>query len=93
MNDLMAGGVYDRADELGLDIPEDISIVGYDNRQLSSYYKPPLTTVELPLHDIGYKAADVMIEMLKGKIKEQKEELIYQVGCKELIRDSVKQLS
>lgn len=93
MNDLMAGGVYDRADELGLDIPEDISIVGYDNRQLSSYYKPPLTTVELPLHDIGYKAADVMIEMLKGKVKEQKEELIYLVGCKELIRDSVKQLS
>lgn len=92
MNDLMAGGVYDRADELGLDIPGDISIVGYDNRQLSSYYKPPLTTVELPLHDIGYKAADVMIQMLKGEIQEQKEELIYQVGCKELIRQSVRQL-
>ena len=44
MNDIMAGGVYDRADELGLRIPEDISVVGYDNRELSSYYKPPLTT-------------------------------------------------
>ena len=53
MNDIMAGGVYDRADELGLRIPEDISVVGYDNRELSSYYKPPLTTITLPLHDIG----------------------------------------
>ena len=32
MNDLMAGGVYDRLDELGLKIPQDISITGYDNR-------------------------------------------------------------
>ena len=60
MNDLMAGGVYDRLDELGLKIPQDISIVGYDNRELSSYYKPPLTTITLPLHDIGYRAGEVM---------------------------------
>ena len=58
MNDLMAGGVYDRLDELGLKIPQDISITGYDNRELSSYYKPPLTTITLPLHDIGYRAGD-----------------------------------
>lgn len=64
MNDIMAGGVYDRADELGLRIPEDISVVGYDNRELSSYYKPPLTTITLPLHDIGYRAAEVMIDLL-----------------------------
>lgn len=74
MNDIMAGGVYDRADELGLRIPEDISVVGYDNRELSSYYKPPLTTITLPLHDIGYRAAEVMIDLLDKKIMPQKEE-------------------
>lgn len=68
MNDIMAGGVYDRADELGLRIPEDISVVGYDNRELSSYYKPPLTTITLPLHDIGYRAAEVMIDLLDKKL-------------------------
>ena len=93
MNDLMAGGVYDRADELGLRIPEDLSVVGYDNRELSSYYKPPLTTIELPLHDIGYRAAEVMMELLAGKIKTGIHELVYQVPCNQLIRQSVRNMS
>ena len=89
MNDLMAGGVYDRTDELGIRIPDDLSVVGYDNRELSSYYKPPLTTIELPLHDIGYRAAEVMMELLTGKIKTGTRELVYQVSCNQLIRQSV----
>ena len=89
MNDLMAGGVYDRADELGIGIPRELSVVGYDNRELSSYYKPPLTTVELPLHDIGYRAAEVMMELLTGKTKPRDRELIYQVPCNQLLRQSV----
>lgn len=92
MNDLMAGGVYDRAYELGLGIPEDLSVVGYDNRELSSYYKPPLTTIELPLHDIGYRAAEVMMELLAGRIKTGVKELIYQIPCNQLIRQSVKNI-
>lgn len=92
MNDLMAGGVYDRADELGIRIPADLSVVGYDNRELSSYYKPPLTTAELPLHDIGYRAAEVMMELLAGEIKTGMKELIYQVPCDQLIRQSVKDM-
>lgn len=86
MNDIMAGGVYDWADEMKKKIPEEISVVGYDNRELSSYYKPPLTTITLPLHDIGYRAAEVMIEMLDGKISSQKEELVYQMPCHRLVR-------
>ncbi|HIX29362.1 MAG TPA: LacI family DNA-binding transcriptional regulator [Candidatus Blautia stercoravium] len=92
MNDIMAGGVYDRADEMKKKIPEEISVVGYDNRELSSYYKPPLTTITLPLHDIGYRAAEVMIEMLDGKISSQKEELVYQMPCRRLVRKSVQEL-
>lgn len=92
MNDIMAGGVYDRVEELGWKIPEDLTIAGYDDRELSSYYKPPLTTVRLPLHDIGYKAAEVMIGLLDKKIEEQKEELVYQVPCEILERKSVKDI-
>lgn len=92
MNDIMAGGVYDWADEMKKKIPEEISVVGYDNRELSSYYKPPLTTIALPLHDIGYRAAEVMIEMLDGKISSQKEELVYQMPCHRLVRKSVQEL-
>lgn len=89
MNDIMAGGVYDRLEELGLEVGKDISIVGYDNREVSSYYKPPLTTINLPLHDIGYRASEVMIQMLKGEALPE-EESIYQVECETLIRKSVK---
>ena len=80
MNDLMAGGVYDRAEEGNIKIPEDISVVGYDNRELSSYYKPPLTTITLPLHDIGYRAAEVMIGMVDKKIQTREEEIIKSIS-------------
>lgn len=89
MNDLMAGGLYDRLDELGKKIPEELSVVGYDDRELSSYYKPPLTTIRLPLHDIGYRAAEVMIALLEKRIVPQEEEVIYQMPCEMLIRKSV----
>lgn len=91
MNDLMAGGVYDRLEELGMKVGEDISMVGYDNRELSAYYKPSLSTISLPLHDIGYMASEIILKML------HKEELIcsdriYRVKCHKLIRKSVKRL-
>lgn len=92
MNDLMAGGVYDRLDELGLIVGKDISVAGYDNRELSSYYKPPLTTINLPLHDIGYRASEIMMEMLDGKTLTH-EEGVCAVGCERLIRKSVHKIS
>lgn len=88
MNDLMAGGVYDRLDELGLQVGRDLSVAGYDNRELSSYYQPPLTTINLPLHDIGYRASEIMIEMLDGKTLTP-DDIVCAVGCERLIRKSV----
>lgn len=89
MNDLMAGGVYDRLEELKLMPGEDISVAGYDNRELSGYYKPPLTTITLPLHDIGYAASEVILEML-----ENHEDIcpVHRVSCYPLIRRSVKNI-
>lgn len=89
MNDLMAGGVYDRLEELGKIPGKDISLAGYDNRELSSYYQPPLTTVELPLHDIGYQASSVIIDMLQGHAPEGNSEVVYQVPCHLIKRKSV----
>ncbi len=86
MNDLIAGGVYDRLDERGLAVGRDISVIGFDNRQLSSYYNPPLTTINLPLHDIGYRASEVMVEMLE---EEHSIEAVYQMECQLLVRNSV----
>lgn len=92
MNDIMAGGVYDRLEELELEVGKDISIVGYDNREVSSYYQPPLTTINLPLHDIGYRASEVMIQMLHGEDDSQEVESIYAVEGERLIRKSVRRI-
>ena len=89
MNDLMAGGVYDKLADSGKRVGVDLSVAGYDNRELSSYYNPPLTTISLPLHDIGYRSGEIMIEMLEGK-KLRPDEIICAVPCTKLIRQSVK---
>lgn len=65
MNDIMAGGVYDRLEEKGMVPGEDISVMGFDNRELSNFYKPPLTTIELPLYAIGYTACMDVIQQIE----------------------------
>lgn len=93
MNDVMAGGVYDRLEERGLVPGKDISIVGFDNRELSNFYHPPLTTTELPLFEIGYTACKKVIDMLKNKPKDDMKQdqgaaKIYE-QCRLLVRSSV----
>lgn len=57
--------------DLGLRIPDDISVLGFDNIEMSALLEPPLSTVSQPLYDIGALAAKKLIEMIKskGKIK------------------------
>ena len=58
--DLIALGVYQAAWELGLRIPDDLSVVGYDDIRPSWYMAPPLTTVSRPMHRMGRKAAEMI---------------------------------
>lgn len=91
MNDIMAGGVYDRLEELGIQIGKEIAVVGYDNRELSGYCKPQMTTAELPLHKIGYQSCKLVIEMLEQKQERKREEKleIIEIPCTIQIRQSV----
>ena len=91
MNDLMAGGVYDRLTELGIGVGEEVSMTGYDGRQLATYYKSPLATVSLPLHDIGYKSGEVLLEMLNAEEPLCWEEpKVYQIPCQMIDGESIK---
>jgi len=91
MNDFMAGGACDRLDEMGIRVGKDIAVVGYDNREMASYEKPPLTTMGLPLHDIGYCAGEVIINLLQKK-EPLSENGTYYIQCKPFIRESVNQI-
>jgi len=60
MNDLMAGGVLDACKDKGVRVPEELSVVGFDNRECSFYYTPKLTTMDLPLREMGIRTMDMI---------------------------------
>lgn len=60
-NDQMAIGAMIAARQVGMDIPEQLSIVGFDDTQLSSQIWPPLTTVHWPIAEMAYTAARKLI--------------------------------
>ena len=66
MSDIMAIGLLHGAHELGLSIPGDVSVVGYDDIELARYTFPPLTTVRQPAAEIGAAAANAVIRHLDG---------------------------
>lgn len=65
-NDLMAYGVYKLAVEAGLRIPQDFSLVGYDNLFFSELLEVPLTTVSQPVLEMGEAAANLLVDRIEG---------------------------
>jgi len=65
-NDLMALGCYDALHEANVRIPEDIAVIGFDDRDLAQQTHPPLTTLILPHYEMGAIAAEILIEMAGG---------------------------
>lgn len=66
LNDQMAFGALLALQQAGLRVPEDISIVGMDDVSHSAFTVPPLTTVELPIHETGRRAAEILLKKFSG---------------------------
>ena len=66
LNDGMAIGVYHAASQAGLRIPQDLSVVGFDDYPLDPWLVPPLTTVRQPLTDMGAAAARMVLDLAFG---------------------------
>jgi LacI family transcriptional regulator len=60
-NDEMAAGVYKAAYRLGISIPEELSVVGFDDSPLAARLSPSLTTIRMPIRDMGRLAAAKLI--------------------------------
>ena len=58
----MALGCYEALKELGLHIPQDVAVIGYDDREIAKFMRPPLTTVLLPHFEMGTLAAEYLID-------------------------------
>jgi DNA-binding LacI/PurR family transcriptional regulator len=63
----MAFGAVQALHRHGLSVPGDVSIVGFDDLNMAAFYNPPLTTVHIPRHEIGRRAAAELIELLAGR--------------------------
>jgi len=66
-NDEMAFGAIRMLNKLGYSVPHDVSIVGFDDQNMAEFYNPPLTTVHIPRHELGRRAALELIEQLEGR--------------------------
>ncbi|MCE0766992.1 LacI family transcriptional regulator [Pseudonocardia kujensis] len=66
-NDLMAIGVIECLKANGLSVPQDMSIVGFDDQPISRLLTPRLTSVRQPAHDMGFRAAKMLFDLLDGK--------------------------
>lgn len=71
-NDLWATGAIQAAKNKGLKIPEQLSIVGFDNTLIASLIDPPLTTIAQPIKKMGKEVMDLIISVLKDENKEKK---------------------
>ena len=66
LNDIIAFGAMRALTEMGLRIPHDISVVGFDNLHASNYSAPPLTSIEVPKQQIGARAVDALVARIKA---------------------------
>ena len=66
-SDLQAMGVYEAARQNRLRIPEDLSVVGFDDVQTSAFLGPALTTVRQPLHDMAAVSTRMLIDTAEGR--------------------------
>ncbi len=74
-NDLMALGAIYAAQDAGLDVPRDMAVVGYDNRDFTHIVRPSLTSVSMPVYEMGRLAAELLVHQInegRSEVDERK---------------------
>ncbi|MGI6383985.1 MAG: GntR family transcriptional regulator [bacterium] len=70
-NDFLARGAIKAVQDAGMDIPKDISIIGFDNQAFAEYCTPPLTTVAQPFYRQGQEAAEILLKKVDAAADEE----------------------
>ncbi|MGX6603723.1 LacI family DNA-binding transcriptional regulator [Micromonosporaceae bacterium Da 78-11] len=84
LSDVLAFGAVDALQELGLDVPGQVSVTGFDDLAESAWFRPRLTTVRQPIVTKGRTAADFLISMIRGEDQHPHQTL----GTSLIVRDS-----
>jgi LacI family transcriptional regulator len=89
-NDASAIGVISAARELDVRIPDDLSVVGYDNIPETAHLRPPLTTVDQFMTEMGYAATELLMDLIQDNPHETN---LIEIPTELVIRDSCRALS
>ncbi len=81
-NDLVAIGALRALNELGLSVPDDVSVVGYDDIEMAAYLPTPLTTICVPSREMGRRAAELLLQQLDGNQSETPERVVLDAELK-----------
>lgn len=84
-SDLLAAGVINAARQLNLNVPHDVSVVGFDNIELTTMITPTITTIEQPCFQIGYQSCELLIEKINNPQTEIKQIML---DTELIVRDS-----
>ncbi|MFP5113976.1 LacI family DNA-binding transcriptional regulator [Bacillaceae bacterium C204] len=74
-NDYMAVGVLKAASKLGIRVPTDLSLIGFDGIQLSQLTSPEITTMAQPIYELGATAGELLLKLIEGKTVEKLDHL------------------
>jgi LacI family transcriptional regulator len=75
-NDISAIGVVRAIYDAGLSVPEDVSVVGFDDIISAAYHKPSLTTVRQPLRRMGSEGARILLDLIDEPKQQQPTEVV-----------------
>lgn len=94
-NDLMAVGVINICNKLNISVPQEVSVIGFDNTLLSSITRPALTSVDLNMKEIGSRAAVELLDIIENESNIRKKiifdtKLIIRESCSKVINATVK---
>ncbi|RKD27565.1 transcriptional regulator, LacI family [Caminicella sporogenes DSM 14501] len=89
-SDYMAIGAMNALIDNGFKVPDDVSVVGFNDIKLASMYRPKLTTIKQPIYDIGAVAIRIIIKKIKGEEEDKTlfvlpHELIERDSCRSLV--------
>jgi len=87
-SDLMVLGAIKAVERMGRKVPESMSIVGYDDISIASYCSPKLTTIHQDRYEMGYRAAQLLVDMLEGRAINREIELLNEL----IVRQSTARL-
>jgi len=65
-NDMTAIGVMNALQKRGCQVPRDCSVVGFDDLEIATYYHPSLTTIRQPIYRLGYRATEMLLDLIRS---------------------------